>query len=699
VADGSDGTPRHPSLPADTLRWRCDPAVLAAPSTARMIPDDRWIGEERVEQAVRLALRLGGNTRHVILRGPAGTGQRTLLRQCVAAEPGDAADRRDRLYVERFEAPQRPRLLTLPAGSGRRLTAALDRFADAMTDLAGLTRSAATARLREAMRTLRAEAGPGAPRRHLTGLRGRVLEDLALLRRDDQDDARQRRTDAYRARLLRDAGTVTTRPLLELTRVDAPTLFGGITSGDGDERPGLARLRSGALLEADGGVCVIPAAELLSEPELVRRLLATLRRGVLELRPFDTSPGPDHHDLFPDPIPITTRVVVVGVSAPRLNALLEPSARRVFGVLADTGARLAWSDEVAGRVGGYLAHLRVRDGLLPLHAAAVARLIEEQVRDAEGRGKLSTRLALLADRAREAELRTRDAGRRVVTAADVDSALRARRWRAARGEEDHRQRLASGRLAVRTEGSAIGVVNGMLVYSADGYRYGAPCRITATTAVGREGVINVEREAKLSGKTFDKGVFLLVGLLRARFCQRDPMGMVAMITCEQNHGRIDGDSAAAAELAAILSDLAGAPVDQGIAVTGSVSQRGELSTVGGVNAKIEGYFATCRDRRLTGTQGVIIPRRNVEDLVLDPRIVTAVRQGSFHVWALDTIDEVLEVITGLPAGESDREGIYPADSVLGRAQRRLQQLSRRIFPPRKPPAAPKKRPRGPRTGS
>ncbi len=698
MADGFRGATRHPPLSADSLRWRCDPAVLGGPNTARMAPDDGWIGEARVEQAIRLALRLGGNTRHVVLRGSAGSGQRTLLRQCVAAEPGEAADRRDHLYVERFDAPRRPRLLTLPARSGRRLADALDRFADAMSDLAGLTRTAAMDRLRDAMRILRAEAGPGAPRQHLTALRARVVEDLAVLRGDHEDEERLARTGTYRARLLRDAAALTTRPLLELTRVDAPTLFGGITGGDSDERPELTRLRGGALLEADGGVCVIPAAELLSEPDLVRRLIATLRRGALDLTSFDGSPGPEERDLIPDPLPITTQVVVIGVSAPRLNALLEPSARRVFGVLADTGARLAYSDEVARRLGGHLAHLRKRDGLLPMRAEAVARLIEEQVRDAEGRGQLSTRLALLADRAREADLLARDAGRRVVTGADVAAALGARHWRAARREEEHRLRLASGRLAVRTEGTAVGVVNGMLVYSADGYRYGAPCRITATTAVGREGVINVERESKLSGKTFDKGVFLLVGLLRARFCQRDPLGMVAMITCEQNHGRIDGDSAAAAELAAIVSDLAGVPVDQGIAVTGSVSQRGELSTVGGVNAKIEGYFATCRDRRLTGTQGVIIPRRNAEDLVLDPRVVAAVRAGEFHIWGLDTIDQALEVITGLPAGERDGKGMYPKDSVLGRAQRRLQQLSHRMFPPRKPPAAPKKRPRRAKKG-
>jgi len=644
-----------------------------------------------VEAALRLALRLGGPSQHVILRGPTGTGQRTLLRQCVADVPGEARVGLDRVFVECPTMPERLQLLSLPAGAGTPLAEALDRFVDAMNLLAGRTQRDAAARVRDAMRVLRDAAGAHAPRVFFRDLRARVHRDLGLLRGEGDDGERIQTTDGYRARVLRDAGGIGARPLVELTRVDAPTLFGGLGDAHPDGGPAVARLRGGALLEADGGVCVIPAADLLAEPELVRRLLGTLRRGTLELRPLNGNAGGGPDEPRPDPIPLTTQVVVVGVSAPRLNALLEPAARRVFGVLADTGARMPYSDDVARRLGGHLAHLRREEGLLPLKAAAAAALIEELAKDAEGRGRISTRLALLRDRVREAELRARDAGRRVVTAADVAGALRARRWRAARGEDDHRERLASQRLAVRTEGTAVGVVNGMLVYGADGYRYGAPCRITATTAVGREGVINIEREAKLSGKTFDKGVFLLVGLLRARFCQRDPMGMVAMITCEQNHGRIDGDSAAAAELAAIITNLAGAPVDQGIALTGSVSQRGELSSVGGVNPKIEGFFATCRDRGLTGRQGVIIPRRNLEDLVLDPEVVGAVRKGRFRVWGLDTIDQALEVLTGLPAGEADAEGEYPDDTVLGRAQRRLRTLSRRIFPPRKPPTPAKKR--------
>ena len=686
--------PLHPPLPADTLRWRCDPAVFGKPSTAGLPAHDGWVGEERTRETVRLALRVPSRSHHLILRGPPGTGPRTLLRECLGELDGGGSALLDRVYVQRFDDRVRPRLVSTPAGEGRRLVDALDRFADRMNTLGGSARGAARREIRDGIAALRSEVAPLLGKAHLAALRARVLQDLpTLCSAEEGDDAsRLEATDAYRGRQLRDATGIDRPPFVELTQVDARELFGGIDDPSGDAAPGPADLTAGALVRADGGVCAIPAEELLTDMGLLRRLVSTLLAGEVEMRPTAGSPAPAVADYRPDPVPITTRVVALGVRAHRLNALLEPSARRAFGLLADTGSHLPYDDAVAGRWGGFLSGLCRGERLLPGSAAAAARLLEEQVRDAEGRGRISNRLALLADRTREANLLARVAGRRRISARDVDDALRARRWRAARGEEDHRERLATRRLRVLTEGAEVGVVNGLLVYGADGYRYGAPSRISATTAVGREGVINIERESKLSGKTFDKGVYLLVGLLRARFAQRDPLGLVAMLTCEQSHGRIDGDSAAAAELAAILSDLAGTPVDQGIAITGSVSQRGELYTVGSVNPKVEGFYLTCRDRGLTGTQGVILPRRNADDLVLDPEVVTACRKRRFHVWTLDTIDEALEVLTGLPAGTPDPQGRYPEGTVMGRAQKRMAELSRRMFPPRKAPSAkPKKK--------
>jgi predicted ATP-dependent protease len=668
---------RHRALAPAQLRWRCDPRSLGGPSTLRIPPDDAWFGDERARDAVLLALSIGGPHHHLLLRATAGTEPRRLLRQCMEqAEPGRAPSR-DLVYVERFDRPSRPRLLELPPGAGQPFVQGLDAVADEASKLGGCAQTEALSRIRATLATVRASTHDRGARQHLAALRKRLIADLPTLRRADEPDEGE--VDLYRAKLLHAAPA--RPPMVELPTVDARTLLGA-TDGH-DDAPSVLRLTPGALLEADGGVCIVPAEPLLAEPALLRRLVATLRANTLHLTAAGGSTPAQIEDYRPDPIPLDTRVVVVGVRTARMAPLREAEAQRVFGVVADCGPTRPWTDDCGAALAGYLSHVRRREGLAHLRAAAIARLVEAQVREAEGRSRISCRTGPMVDRYREAELLARSAGSRFVEEDHVVEALARRRWRASRAEEAHRQRLARKRLRVRTTGTAVGTVNGLLVYTIDGHRYGAPARITATTAVGREGVINIEREAKLSGKTYDKGIYELVGLMRSRFCQRDPLGMVAMLTCEQSNGRIDGDSAAAAELVAIVTRLAGAPVKQGIAITGSISQRGELQSVGGVNEKIEGFFATCRDRGLEKGQGVIIPAANVEDLVLDDDVVRAAREGVFNVWAVDSVDAALQRMTGVPAGAPGDKGRYPPKTLMGRAQRRLEQMSHRLFPPRK----------------
>ena len=670
-------TPR--ALAPALLRWRCDPRSLGGASTARIPPDDRWFGEDRVRVAVRLALRIAGPNHHLLLRGTAGTGMRALLHQCIAEVRDDRQPSRDLVYVQRFDHPSRPRLVQLDPGQGRTFVAALDSVAEVAAGLAGSTRTEALARLRAALAAARAETQKSVARRHLVDLRKRLMADLPVLRGATADGPVT--TDIYRGNLVHEASA--RPPVIELSRVDARTLFGASDDG-GEGGPTTLGLRAGALVEADGGVCILPAEPLLADPAVVRRLIAVLRHDTLLLEPAATPTSSEAEDLRPDPIPLDTRVVVYGVRTPRMAPLREAEARRVFGVVADCGPTRRWDDECGPALARFASQLCRSEGLLHARATAIARLVEEQVREAEGKSRISCRTGPMADRLREADLLARADDSRTIGVDHVRLALSQRRWHTARAEEHHRDRLAKQRLRVRTTGSTVGTVNGLLVYTIDGHRYGAPARITATAAVGREGVINIEREAKLSGKTFDKGVYALVGLLRSRFCQSDPLGMVAMITCEQSYGRIDGDSAAAAEFVAIVTQLAGVPVRQGIAITGSLSQRGELQSVGGVNEKVEGFFATCRDRGLEKGQGVIIPAANVEDLVLDEELVKAARKGLFRVWALDSVDEALHVLTGIPAGEADTQGRFPPRSLLGRAQRRLEEMSRRLFPPRRP---------------
>ena len=668
--------PRGRSLSPEQLRWRCDPNGLGGASTRRIPPWEGWIGDERAREAVRLALQIGGRSHNLVLRGQPGSGRTALLRQCLgeleSAEPAD-----DLVYVERFDDPRRPRLLMLPPGVGGPFVARLDALADVVNELSGVPRAEALGRIRAALADLRGLAPSPAARRHITSLRAHILADLPLLRSDARDDEREAFARTLRATLLRETRG-DALPVVEVVRAGQRAVLGSIDPPVGDTAPSVHDLHGGALVQSAGGVCVLRADDL--DEIVARRLVATLRSGEVRLTPAPESSTPALDDYHPDPIPVQTRVVVLGDFRPPV--LDTPSARRVFGVSAHCSAAFLWAEDTGRQIAGVTSYLVRREGLLHVRADGIARLVAAQVRDAEGKGLVSPRLGLLLDRLREADRVARQRDQRQIGGADVRAAVAGSRWRRGRVEERHRERLSHHRLRVRTTGSEVGTVNGLLVYTSEGYRYGAPTRITATTAVGREGLINVERESKLSGKTFDKGVFLLAGLLRARFCRQHPLGMVAMITFEQNYGRIDGDSAAAAELAAILSDLAGAPVRQGIALTGSLSQRGELQAVGGTNPKIEGFYATCKDRGRVREQGVIIPRSNVEDLVLDDEIVDAARDGRFSIWPADRIEEALELLTGIPAGEPDADGRYPPDTLLGRAQARLEQMSNRMFPPR-----------------
>jgi predicted ATP-dependent protease len=688
------GAPPPTALSPDQLRWRCDPADLGGPSTATIAPSADWIGDPRARAAVELALELSGPSHNLLLRGTPGTGRASLLRQCLAAATTPDGELVDRVFAQRLADPARPRLLTFPAATGRAWVAAADDFSATLHDLEGSTRKAALPRVRKALARLRALSTGREARDHVAELRAAVLDDLALFRSSDPAtrDERRNRAGRVRARLIRDASRWRGRPVLELTRADRRSLLGGVDVPPGDDAPGLGEIAAGALVEADGGVCVIPAELLVGDTALVEELVRVLRAGEIELRATPGSGSPSLEDYRPDPVPIRTRVVITGTRSPGLGPLLTMDARRAFGLVTDCPPSIPWNRECGHAIAGFVAHACREHALLHATNGAVAELVEQQVRDVEGRLQVSTALGTLLDRLREADRLARQLGKAAVDAEAVRAALVERRWRAGRAEERHRRRLARERLQVRTMGREIGIVNALLVYTVDGHRYGAPSRITATTAVGREGVINIERESKLSGKTFDKGVFEIAGFLRARFCQRDPLGMAAAVTFEQSYGRIDGDSAAAAEAAAILSDLAAAPVHQTLALTGSLSQRGEVQAVGGVNEKIEGFWRTCRDRGPVPDQGVIIPKANVEDLVLDPDVVRAARRGEFTVHAVETLGQAMTLLTGIPAGEPDGEGRYGADTVFGRVQARLELLSARLFPPRKLPRKPPRKP-------
>jgi predicted ATP-dependent protease len=356
-------------------------------------------------------------------------------------------------------------------------------------------------------------------------------------------------------------------------------------------------------------------------------------------------------------------------------SMVDPDFRETFKVKADFDFQVARSRETIVAYACFVSAYCRREGLRHFDSSGVAQVIEHGVRVAGEQEKLSTRFSEIADVLVEADYWAGKAGAGLVAAEHVQKAVEERVFRLNLVEKRIQELIANGTLLVDAQGAAVGQVNGLAVYQLGDFSFGKPSRITARTFMGRGGIINIEREAKLSGKTHDKGVLILSGYLGAKYAQEQPLSLAISICFEQSYEGVDGDSASSTELYAILSSLAGIPIKQGIAVTGSVNQSGEIQAIGGINEKIEGFFDVCRLKGLTGEQGVLIPRANLRNLMLRPDVVDAVRNGRFRVYSVGSIDEGIEVLTGVSAGERDRSGRFPPDSINGLVEHRLAEFA------------------------
>ncbi len=527
-----------------------------------------------------------------------------------------------------------------------------------------------------------APSKPGCVRAWLGDVRNAVLERLELFRQKPADQPAN--VDPYlefRVNVLVDNAGADRVPVIFETNPSYKNIFGWIDrvwDRAGQWRVDFTRIKAGSLLRADGGFLVINAIDALLEPGVWPTLKRTLRNRQLDIAAQDSySLLFGSATLKPEPVPINVKVIMIG--DPEVYALLsayDEDFRKIFKVRADFDWEMAQNAAAVAEYTQVIKSLGVKEGLRPLDRSGVQAVVEYGARLAGRQDKLSTRFNIINEVLMEADYWAGKAKAKTTTAEHVRQAIAARRERARLIEEKLQEAIDQGQIFIDTTGARVGQVNGLAVYATGEYAFGKPARITAKTGVGSAGIINIEREAQLSGPTHDKGVFILTGYLRQKYARRQPLVLSASICFEQSYGQIDGDSASSTEVYALLSDLAGLPLRQDIAVTGSVNQQGEIQPIGGVNQKIEGFFATCQARGLTGTQGVMIPEANRRDLVLREEVVEAVRQGKFHIWTVRTIDDGIELLTGKPAGKPDARGNYPPDSVNGLVQRRLAELAR-----------------------
>jgi len=456
-------------------------------------------------------------------------------------------------------------------------------------------------------------------------------------------------------------------------------LFGSIervVDRSGVWKTDFSKIQSGSFVKAKGGHLVLNLLDVLVEPGVWQSLKRALKTKKMEIQTYDpfylfTTTG-----LKPEPIAVNVKVVII--TDPHIYHLLmayDEDVGKIFKVRADFDSSMDKNDESIHQFAEFIKMKQDEENLRPFDSTAVAALVEQAVRMTGRQEKISTSFPVITDLIHEADYWAGRKDSSGVSEKHVNEAIEARIYRSNLVEEHIQEMIDRGTLMIDVDGEVVGQVNGLAVYSLGDHMFGKPSRITVSTSMGRAGIINIEREADMSGNTHSKGVLILSGYFREKYAQDKPLTISASIAFEQSYGGIDGDSASSTEIYALLSSLSRVPLKQYIAVTGSVNQKGEVQAIGGVNEKIEGFFECCKREGLTGKQGVMIPESNVKDLMLRKDVVEAVKKKKFHIYAVKTIDEGIEILTGTKAGELKADGKYPRNTISYLVDEKLRHLA------------------------
>jgi len=486
----------------------------------------------------------------------------------------------------------------------------------------------------------------------------------------------------YQINVLVDQKDVKGAPVIFETNPTYKNVFGHIEKRAymGTVTTDFSMVQAGSLLRANGGYLIMEIESILMNPFVWEALKRALQNKLLFIEDMAAGMGFSTSSLRPEPIPLEVKVILLG--SYHLFHLLQnydSKFNKIFKVRADFDHEVVKNKDTIQKYARFIARSCKEESLLPLTPKGVAAIVEYGEKYISNKHKLSIRFGPIIGILREADYWSRKRNARLVTDKDVIKAFNEYRFRYNLYEEKIHESYVDDTIMIDVEGDEAGQVNALAVFQIGDISFGRPSRITAETYMGKQGVINIEREAKLSGKTHDKGVLILSGYLGRTFAQNYPLSLSISITFEQSYGGIDGDSASSTELYAIISSLSDTPIHQGIAVTGSVNQKGKIQAIGGVNQKIEGFFDVCKAKGLTGKQGVMIPKANVKNLMLKKEIIDAVKSGTFHIYQVSTVEEGIEILTGFPAGIPDENGNYPEATVYGKVQKKLKGYLERSF--------------------
>ncbi len=486
----------------------------------------------------------------------------------------------------------------------------------------------------------------------------------------------------YKVNVIVDNSHTEGAPIITENSPSYKNLFGTIENvfdRSGQWRTDFTKIKAGSYVRADGGYLILNAQDVLIEPGSWLTLKRAIKNKKVEIQTYDPVHFFTPSALKPEAIDVDVKVIMVG--DPFIYYLLyhqDDDFKKIFKVRADFDSVMDKDQTSILQYACFIRKICDEENLRAFDKTSVAVVVEYGVKMAGRQNKMSSRFNNLADVIKEADYWAGQDGADCVSERRVDKAIKEQIERVSLIEDKLKERIDEGTIMIDTEGTKVGQVNGLAVYSFAEHSFGKPTRITTETSLGRSGIINIDREADLSGKTHDKGVLIIGGYLRGKYAQEMPLTMSASLCFEQSYSEIDGDSASSTEIYAILSSLAGLPLRQDLAVTGSVNQKGEIQPIGGVNQKIEGFFDVCRTRGLTGTQGVIIPYLNIPDLMLRKDVVKAVSERKFHIYPVKTIDQGAEILTGVEAGEERKDRAYPEGTVNFLVDQRLRELTEKL---------------------
>ncbi len=527
---------------------------------------------------------------------------------------------------------------------------------------------------------------------HLRSMREDILTNIDVFRsKPEEDEVKPQQPPwsqdepfrKYEVNVLVDNGASKGAPVVTELNPVYQDLFGRIEreAQMGALRTDFTLIRAGAIHRANGGYLVLPVQEVLKNPFAWDGLKRAIRNSEIRIEELgERLSFVSTRGLRPQPIPLSVKIILIG--NPMIYSLLhslDEDFMELFKVKADFDIQMDRTEENVRDYLTFACTLCQKEGLRPLDRNAASKIVEFGSRLAGDQDKLSTHFAEIGDLIREASFWAGKDKAESVGAAHVQRAVEEKIYRSNLIQKKIQEMISRGTLLIDTKATYVGQVNGLAVISAGDYAFGRPSRITASVGMGRGGIVDIEREAKLGGKLHTKGVLILSGYLVNKYAYDKPLSLSARLVFEQTYEGVDGDSASSTELYALLSALSGVPIKQGIAVTGSVNQQGEVQAIGGVNEKIEGFYEVCKAMGLEGGQGVMIPASNAENLMLKEEVVEAIEDGRFHIWPVATVDEGIEVLTGVPAGERTGDGGFPEGTIHGRVDRRLRELAEKMI--------------------